>query len=141
MNGATTDGNVFLGRLPLLDRQQQTLGFELLFQPVGSAHSDNPELATAETVCGAFAELGLAKALGKQLAFIPVDEHFVCNDLVQVLPAEQVVLVLKACSSPAVIERCRELRAAGYTLAVDDCEGLDFGPLLTLASYARIDVA
>lgn len=141
MSGAASDGNLFLGRLPLLDRQQTALGYELLFQPANPPHTDDPELATAETVCSAFAELGLAKALGKQLAFIPVDEGFVCNDLVQVLPAEQVVLVLKACSSAAVIERCRELRAAGYTLAVDGCEGLNCGPLLPLASYARIDVA
>jgi c-di-GMP-related signal transduction protein len=142
MNGVAQDGNFFLGRQPILDRHQATLGYEFTFQPLDSEQGVPipSAVATAEMVCSAFAELGLARALGKQLAFIPVDEEFVCNDMVQVLPAEQVVLVLKPDVSAAAVERCRELRAAGYTLAIEGCDGLNCGPLLSLASYAKVDV-
>lgn len=137
---ANDDGNLFLGRQPILDRKQAALGYELQFQPLQTEGQTATSIATAEMVCGAYAELGLAKALGSQLAFIPVDESFLCNDMVQVLPAEHVVLVVEATDSPAVLERCRELRGAGYTLAVHGSEGLRVGPLLTLASYAKIDI-
>ena len=142
MNGAVQGGNLFLGRQPILDRHQATLGYEFHFQPVESEQGEAQSyaVATAEMVCGAFAELGLSRALGKQLAFIPVDEEFLCNDLIQVLPVEQVVLVVKPDVSAAAIERCRELRSAGYTLAIEGCEGLNCGPLLSLASYAKVDM-
>lgn len=143
MEGTAQSASLFLGRQPILDRRQAALGYELLFQPLdqdGGA-SMSAATATAEMVCGAFAELGLAKALGKQLAFIPVDEEFICNDMVQVLPAEQVVLVLQPDVSAAAVERCRELRGAGYTLAIEGCNGINCGPLLGLASYAKVDAS
>lgn len=137
---ANDDSNLFLGRQPILDRNQVALGYELQFQPLQTSGHTAASNTTAEMVCGAYAELGLAKALGSQLAFIPVDESFLCNDMVQVLPAEHVVLVVDATDSPAVLARCRELRGAGYTLAVHGGEGLSVGPLLTLASYVKIDI-
>lgn len=142
MNGAMQGGSLFLGRQPILDRHQATLGYEFHFRTVESEQgvATPSAMATAEMVCGAFAELGLGRALGKQLAFIPVDEEFICNDLIQVLPAEQVVLVVKPDVSAAAIERCRELRSAGYTLAVEGCEGINDGPLMGLASYAKVDI-
>lgn len=143
MDGTTQNGDsLFLGRQPILDRTQATLGYALLFQSLNPQASPpvSAAMATAEMVCGAYAELGLAKALGSQLAFIPVDEDFICNDLVQVLPADQVVLVLPAPASPAVVERCRELRGAGYTLALDIGTRVDSDPMLGLVSYARINV-
>ena len=142
MNGMPQGSSLFLGRQPILDRHQATLGYEFHFRTVESEQGGvtPAAVATAEMVCGAFAELGLSKALGKQLAFIPVDEEFICNDMIQVLPAEQVVLVVKPDVSAAAIERCRELRSAGYTLAVEGCEGVSAGPLLGLASYAKVDI-
>lgn len=142
MEGAMQGSNLFLGRQPILDRHQATLGYEFHFQQmdVEQGKALPAAMATAEMVCGAFAELGLSKALGKQLAFIPVDEEFLCNELIQVLPAEQVVLVVKPEVSAAAIERCRELRSAGYTLAIEGCDGLNCGPLLNLASYAKLDI-
>lgn len=136
------ESSLFLGRQPILDRQQATLGYEFQFQPVDPERDTAlpAAVATAEMVCGAFAELGLAKALGKQLAFIPVDEEFLCNDLIQVLPADQVVLEVQPQVSAAAIERCRELRNTGYTLAIKGYTGLDSGPLLNLASYAKIEI-
>lgn len=142
MNGASQSASLFLGRQPILDRRHATLGYEFHFRTVASeqGQATPAAVATAEMVCGAFAELGLSKALGKQLAFIPVDEEFICNDMVQVLPVDQVVLVVKPDVSAAAIERCRELRSAGYTLAVEGCEGVSAGPLLSLASYAKVDI-
>lgn len=142
MSGLAQNGDsLFLGRQPILDRNQATLGYSLMFQPLPDRTTPaSPTAATAEMVCTAFAQLGLARALGSQLAFIPVDDDFICNDMVQVLPAEQVVLSLPAATSPRVIERCRDLHSAGYMLAVDGYVGQSPHPLLSMASYASINI-
>ena len=58
-------GDVFIGRQPILDRAQSTLGYELLFRqgPQNRAEFDSPMQATAGVVCSAFAELGLSAVL------------------------------------------------------------------------------
>ena len=137
---------VFIGRQPILDRQQLTLGYELLFRTGrdNAAAVTDGHLATADVVCKAFAELGLAAALGAQRAFVNVDAGFVAEDAVQFLPRKQVVLDLELNGpQPApIVERCRELHALGYEFALSgvapEIEG--HGALLDLASYVRIDV-
>ncbi|HTJ96201.1 MAG TPA: HDOD domain-containing protein [Rhodocyclaceae bacterium] len=147
MNSITSNGDsLFLGRQPILDRSQATIGYELLFRPTAAILPVGATLsaATADVVCSAYAELGVAQALGTQLAFIRVDADFLCNDLIQVLPATHVVFELDAdlASSPVVLERCRDLNGAGYQFAVTGCDGVtnSLRPLLALASYAKLDV-
>jgi len=136
---------VFLGRQPILDRQQAIVGYELLFRTGrdNSAQIDNGRAATAEVVCMAFAELGLAKALGPQKAFINVDEDFLSDDAVGLLPKEMVVLEISAAyaTTARVLERSRELRELGYEIALsgltETMDGLP--PMLALSSYLKVD--
>lgn len=65
----------FLGRQPILDRDQALFGYELLFRAtaenraqIGNASSS--EHATADVVCAMFTELGLADILGPARSFI-----------------------------------------------------------------------
>jgi EAL and modified HD-GYP domain-containing signal transduction protein len=119
MNSTTQNGkDLFLGRQPILDRSQATIGYDLLFRATAASAPVDPVAsdATADVVCNAYAELGVAQALGSQLAFIHVDADFLCNDLIQVLPATHVVFELDArlAGVAHVIERCRDLHGAGY---------------------------
>ncbi|MBK7766706.1 MAG: hypothetical protein IPI44_11655 [Sulfuritalea sp.] len=59
---------VFIGRQPILDKDQGLAGYELLFRATteNSAHIDGARaaaMAIADVVCKAFAELGLANVL------------------------------------------------------------------------------
>ena len=146
METASPFPEVFIGRQPILDRQQVTFGYELLFRTGRENAADviDGHLATADVVCKAFAELGLAAALGDQRAFINVDAAFLDEDAVLLLPKKQVVLDLEL-SGPvpaATIERCRELRTLGYEFAVAGLTpGIEGHPaLIELASFVRIDV-
>lgn len=146
METASTFPEVFIGRQPILDRQQATFGHELLFRTgrANAAEVVDGHRATAEVVCMAFAELGLAAALGEQRAFINVDSTFLGEDAVLLLPKKQVVLDLELSGPvpPAALERCRELRALGYEFALAGADAaIDGHPaLLDLAGYVRIDV-
>ena len=141
----TTLNETYLSRQPVLDLQQELVGYELLLQPAGGADGagNSPENA-AMLVCGAYAELGIRSALGPHRAFLRVDQDFLHDDAIEALPAEGVVLQLVVDRIPdeRMLERCRALRERRYTLALADYAGLDeqSSPLLTMVDYVKIDI-
>lgn len=109
---------VFIGRQPIVDREQATVGYELLFRAAAEDHArlESAKAATADVVCKAFAELGLATAMGTTRAFVNVDADFLAEDAVGLLPKDRVVLEIEAdvLARPGLLERCRALRSEGY---------------------------
>lgn len=136
----------FLGRQPIVDRRHELIGYELLFRDgcVEHAEVQDDVVASAAVIQHAFAELGLRSVLGDKLGFINLSEALLMSDLVEVLPREQVVLeILETVPlTPAVVNRCRQLRAAGYRLALDDVIRFDTlqRPLLPLLEVVKLDV-
>ncbi|MCX7171331.1 MAG: HDOD domain-containing protein [Proteobacteria bacterium] len=139
---------IFLGKQPLIDRNQAVIGYELLFRSTADNFSviTNRKAATADVVCKAFAELGLANALGNQKAFINVDEDFLCEDgIAEFLPKETVLLEVDASQevTPRLLARCGELREVGYEFSVSGIKTISepVSRLLHLASYSKLDVS
>ena len=137
---------IFLGRQPILDDTHGVIGYELLFRAHGDdevAHFDSATRATAQVICTAFTEFGIAAALAHLKAFVNVDPSFLGSDAIEMLPAEQVVLEVAPRVNEATLARCRSLRKAGYEFAVglDPREPLPAAELLDLCRYIKIDVA
>jgi hypothetical protein len=86
---------VFIGRQPILDGRQSLIGYELQFHDTAIPPTDHA-VATADMVCKAFTELGLADAFGQALTFIRVDGDFLNEDFVELLPPKTVVLEVDA---------------------------------------------
>ncbi len=138
---------LFLGRQPILDREQRLYAYELLFR---SGSQDNTATvtdgvaATATVIANAFAELGVEAALGNCRGFINVDQEFLFSDMLELLPRHSVVLeILETVKpTPAVIDRCRALKAGGFTLALDDVVEFttEYDELLTLVDIIKIDI-
>ncbi len=137
---------LYLGRQPILDRDQRLVAYELLFRngSRNAAEVTDGVRATATVIANAFSELGIEAALGGCRGFINVDEDFLFSDVLELLPRHAVVLeILETVPpTPAVIERCRELKAAGYTLALDDVVQLapEFAELLALVEIVKVDI-
>jgi len=137
---------IFIGRQPILDRAQATIGYELLFRrgTQNRAEFDSPQRATAGVVCAAFAELGLSAALAAQRAFINVDENFLLDDAVELLPPQQVVLEIESVHAfgERLLARCRELGGRGYAFSLhwagESGEGLV--DMLGMLDFVKIDV-
>ena len=145
MSDAAAD-QLFLGRQPILDREQRLHAYELLFRS-GSrnfAEVTDGVQATATVIANAFSELGVEAALGSHRGFINVDEAFLFSDMLELLPRHAVVLeILETVPpTPAVIERCAALKAAGFTLALDDVIQLkpEFADLLALVEIVKVDI-
>lgn len=145
MNGTPAD-QLFLGRQPILDRQQQLFAYELLFRSSNRNVADVTcgAQATATVIANAFTELGVEAALGNYRGFINVDEAFLFSDLLELLPRHAVVLEILETVPPttAVIERCLALKAAGFTLALDDVVQLspEHAELLALVEIVKVDI-
>jgi EAL and modified HD-GYP domain-containing signal transduction protein len=140
---------VFIGRQPILDKDQGLAGYELLFRATkeNSALVDSDAAAataTADVVCKAFAELGLSNVFGQVRAFVNVDALFLESDLVELLPREVVVLEtsVAAFSDPALLPRCQELKARGYAFSLSGVTDVDdrLWPLVDLATWLKINV-
>lgn len=139
--------NIFIARQPIVDRNESLVAFELLFRSAGSAATsgvvDNTN-ATAQVLVNAFGEMGIAQVLGANKGFVNLEAEFLHSDLLELLPKEQVVLELleTIVINDAVVERCRELKSKGYTLALDDVVALtdEIKPLLGLVEVVKLDL-
>ncbi len=138
---------IFIGRQPILDCKHQLFAYELLFRSGGQKNEARVQdnlAATANVINHAFADLGVEQALGPYKGFINCDESLLLSDMIEILPAEKIVLeVLETVEvTPAIIERCAELKARGFTLALDDfvdCED-KWKPLLDLVEIIKVDL-
>lgn len=134
----------YLGRQPILDRNQALLGYELLFRnaPSGPADFENGMSATASVIAHA-AQLGLEKVIGDALGFLNADASVIHSDIFVFLPREKVVLEISAAmqATPALLERIAELKSHGFRFALDDIAAgaENVGKLLPLVEFVKLD--
>lgn len=135
----------FLGRQPILDRQQALFGYEMLFRTAdsGDANIETDINATASVIAHA-AQLGLDKAIGDALAFINVDAEVLMSDIFVFLPRDKVVLEIVETIhvTPAILARIGELAGHGFRFALDDVVRLsnEVGQLLPLIHFVKLDL-
>lgn len=138
--------NIFLGRQPILDRQQNLVAYELLFRPgqVDSVEVTNDVSASANVLVNAYGQLGIQRVLGNQRGFINVSEELLLSDAILLLPHQHVVLELleSIVVTPEIVQRCLDLKQKGYHLALDDVTVLDerLKSLLLMVNVVKVDV-
>ena len=139
---------VLFGRQPIVDRDGRMQAFEFLFRP-GRANVAPPAddlVATSQVLHHVFAELGVERALGPYRGFVNCDARILLMpDTLDVLPSERIVIEILESVRPdaAVIDRLRELKRAGFLLALDDYDGQSAQPsaFLALMDFVKIDLA
>lgn len=145
---APSDGadQVFVGRQPILNNQGQLFGYELLFR--GSPTAVRADFvgaaqATSRLLVNAFGNIGLEQVLGDKKAFINISTDLLMSDVIESLPPHKIVLEILETVEPTadVVERCQQLRARGFQLALDDFEyDPSWEPLLNLAAFVKLDI-
>jgi len=137
--------DIFLGRQPILNREQQIVAYELLFRADAgpSAQVADDLLASARVITQAFGELGIASVLGDKKGFINVSAELLMSDLIELLPCDKVVIELLETIqiNDQIIERSRELKQMGFTLALDDfAGGTQYEPLFEIVDVVKFDL-
>lgn len=136
---------LFLGRQPILDRQQNLFAYELLFRSNtrNAARFPDSSLATATVIANTFSEISIGDTLGNCRGFIKVEVDFLFSDMLLLLPPDSAVLEILD-SVPLtvdVLSRCRDLKNRGFLLAMDGhLDGsAEHHELLSLADYLKVD--
>ncbi|PSJ18397.1 EAL and HDOD domain-containing protein [Nitrosomonas supralitoralis] len=137
----------FLGRQPILDRNQNLVAFELLFRQDETdekASITNDLSASANVIINAYCQLGIQNVLGKQRGFINADPELVMSDIISLLPSKHVVLEIKetAIVTAEFMQRCKELKQKGYQFALDSIVAMNqkVEQLLPLVSVVKVNV-
>jgi c-di-GMP phosphodiesterase len=135
----------FLARQPILDRHQGLIAYELLFRRADTATAGViDDLSATASVISHAAELGIENVIGDSLGFVNIDTTVLMSDFVGILPAKYVVLeILETVRvTDEVVARVAELKAAGYTFALDDVIGdsADMQRLLPYVDIIKVDL-
>jgi EAL and modified HD-GYP domain-containing signal transduction protein len=134
----------YLGRQPILDRNQALFGYELLFRnaPVGPANIVSDLSATASVIAHA-AQLGMERVTGNALAFVKVDADAIMSDIFSFLPHDKVVLEMVESVLPTQEIRARigELNRMGFKFALENAiDPQRVEQMLPLVQYVKMDL-
>ena len=137
--------NCIIGRQPILDRNERIYGYELLFRStdVNAADVQDAGKATANVIINTITSFGTTELLGEHKGFINVDLDMLMDEVLEVLPCENIVIELLESiqPSPALTERCLALKEAGFSLALDDHEySPEFNELYAIVDIIKIDL-
>ena len=79
---------IYLGRQPIVKKDRELIGFELLFRSteLNYATVTNAVHATATVIGHLMHEFGLQTVLGGYKGFINVDETIIMSDAIELLP-------------------------------------------------------
>lgn len=115
-----SDGVLFLGRQPIVDKDAQLIGYELLYRNEhGTSEMSNEQSATANVLTHTLSLSGIDAVVGKHLAFVNIDVKFLKHDMILSIPAERFVFELDVPEDEddECLERLKELSEKGYIFA------------------------
>ena len=134
----------FIARQPILDLNQKIYGYELLFRSGldNFFHHPDPDQASSKVLADSFFLMGIQLLTGGRRAFINVTREILLNEYLFLIPKDLIVVEILENVTPddEVISACRELKQAGYLLALDDFRWEEsWEPLVKLADFIKID--
>jgi len=132
----------YVARQPILNLEGRVHGYELLFRagPLGATRGDGD--MAARTMLDNAVIFGLERFTNGLPAFVSCSVEGLTENLVHVLPPGETVLGIPASLAKAqkLVDACRDLKARGYRLALDDFAwNATLEPLLQLCDYIRVD--
>jgi len=138
--------NVWIARQPIFDRNLQLHAYELLFRREQNCDLfDGADAAssTTQVIAHTFLGIGLDHVVSGRKAFVNFDRSLLVGNLHSILPRKDIVIeVLEdVAADPEVMAACRNLRANGYTIALDDFvshPGVE--PLTDFAQIIKVDI-
>ncbi len=144
-DGKTGPKNVrYVARQPILTREEQVFGYELLFRDGVENYfrGTDPDAASRSTLDSSIL-MGLDVLCGNRRAFVNCTREVLIKDYITLLPSSQAVVEILESVTPddQVLAACHRLKEAGYMIALDDFTIDDpRGPLTDLADIIKVDL-
>lgn len=130
----------YIARQPIFDAQRKLFGYELLYRANGENRfiSSHPAQATTSVIADSTFLHGLKNMAGGGKLFINFPRETLTSGVESFIPSEQLVVEIVEDIEPTqtVLDACRRMKRAGYTLALDDVTDRDraaqFGGLIDI---------
>lgn len=134
-----------VARQPILDMRSNVFGYELLFRSgLASQIFDGDGDSATRTVIDNSLVLGWERLTGGLPMFVNCTQEALMGGLVHLLPPAHTVLEVLETLQPTreLVEACRQLKAKGFRLALDDFQGnAGWHPLVTIADFVKVDLS
>ena len=128
----------YVARQPIVDRDEKVFGYELLFRDglENAFHGDTDEASRATLDRSLL--MGLDVLCDGRRAFVNCTRDTLIKGLVTLLPSTTTIVEIleTVTADPDVLAACRNLKEAGYTIALDDYVAND--PREAMAEMADI---
>lgn len=131
-----------MARQPIFDKRLHVFAYELLFRGGPQNFFQPHPNAASSVIADSITLFDLQMLTGKARAFINVDELALRLGAPRLLPADRIVVEILESVKPSdeIVAICRDLRASGYLLALDDfVDAPGLGPLVDLMDYLKVD--
>lgn len=135
---------VFVVRHPILNRQKELFGYELLFRDgmnnVLAPYSEDS--TTSIVLTNSFFVIGMETLTSGKRGFIHFTHNLLLNNIATVFPKHLVAIEMKESVRPdaQILNLYRQLKKAGYLLVLDDfIYHPDLDPLLDIVDIVKID--
>jgi len=113
--------SVYLGREPIIDRDNSLFAYEVLYKNSQKEDEVNSRYTSASVINTILNKFGTKSIIGNRKAFVKVDEKFLMHDLIFTIPSEFFIYSLVDIElSERVVERIEQLYQKGYELSLDD---------------------
>jgi len=133
----------FVARQPILKADEKVFGYELLFRDgVENQFAGRDSDHASRSVLDSFLLMGLDVLCDGRQAFINFTRGILLSDYITLLPPRQIVVEILESIAPddSVVSACRNLKEAGYLIALDDFTHNDARVALTgLADIIKVD--
>lgn len=135
----------FIARQPIFDWQQNIFGYQLLFRDNLDNYFSGSDLDDASTnvIANSFLLFSIEEMTDNTKACLKVTHNTIKNGYITALPPQAVIIDIlqPLIPDPELTDACHKLKAAGYTLALDDfIFDTSIEPLLKSIDIVKIDV-
>ncbi len=134
----------YVARQPILTREEQVFGYELLFRDgVENYFNGKDAEAAARSTVDHSMLIGFDVLCGGRRAFINCTREILLKDYITLLPSGQTVVEVLESVEPddLVMDACQRLKSAGYQIALDDFVADDPREKMTdLADIIKVDL-
>lgn len=136
----------YIGRQPIMDENQQIIGYELFFRHSADAEHavfEDDLKACSNVLMNTIGDMDIEYLLGDKLAFINVSEAILLSDFLELMPPKKTVFEVLRTVVPneALLARCKSLRDEGYQIALDNPQlNAHSEAFLPYANYVKIDM-
>jgi c-di-GMP-related signal transduction protein len=132
----------FIARQPIFDDKLKLFAYELLFRSSPENSFRPQKEASSSVIVNSTTLFDLSMLTGNAKAFVNVDLSALRRGAARLLPPGRVIIEIleTIVPTPEVVQLCKDLRASGYALALDDYVGHPkWAPLLPLVSFLKVD--